>query len=391
MEEKSDKQLVMQARLGDKEAFCRLVERYQTMAQRIARRFVPDDGSALELMQEALLQAYLSLPKLQNPDRFRAWLYGIVLNVCRGYIQDRKMDLYSLEALSGESPLNPAAEPGDSPGKLAEECEVHQIVLQTVRGLSPADQDIILGFYFEQLSLKEIGQRHGLELNAVKVRLHRARQRLKARLLEQHPETFQAGKRRGKMIQVTIADVVKREYKDAKGASQPINYVVMLQDEAGRRALPIWVGAFEGQSIARALGNVSEIRPLTFNFLAEILKAIDARIEQVQIAALKNDIFYAVVKIRQGKTTREIDARPSDGMALALLTGSPIFVADDVLATAGMDIPPADGAPRRRGVATILMELDEFRNKYAIPPGRVISPEKMDQEKKALITDVFGA
>src|SRR5690349_5915377 len=101
MDQITDAELVAQARGGDKEAFGHLVERYQQMVERIARKMVAEEWIAHELAQEAILQAYLSLDHLRDPSRFKSWLYGITLNICRSYLQNQKMDILSLETIMG--------------------------------------------------------------------------------------------------------------------------------------------------------------------------------------------------------------------------------------------------------------------------------------------------
>src|SRR5215472_18373679 len=96
-----DSELVALARSGDKDAFGQLIERYQQMVKRIALGMIADEEIARELAQEAILQAYLSLDHLRDNTRFKSWLYGIALNVCRSYIRDQKINPYSLEAMMG--------------------------------------------------------------------------------------------------------------------------------------------------------------------------------------------------------------------------------------------------------------------------------------------------
>ena len=79
--ERTDRELVILARQGDREAFGCLIERYQMLARRIALRMISVEDAAQDLVQEAMLQAYLSLSDLRNEESFRSWLYGIVLNV----------------------------------------------------------------------------------------------------------------------------------------------------------------------------------------------------------------------------------------------------------------------------------------------------------------------
>ncbi|GHP00123.1 hypothetical protein KSF_101700 [Reticulibacter mediterranei] len=83
MEELSDVFLVEQSLLGHKEAFSLLIERYQVMSLYIIKRYVADEEVARELVQEALLQAYLSLQQLRDGSRFKNWFYGITLHVCQ--------------------------------------------------------------------------------------------------------------------------------------------------------------------------------------------------------------------------------------------------------------------------------------------------------------------
>ena len=398
MEEKTDIELVALARNGDKDAFGRLAQRYQVMAQRFAMRLVAKEDSAQDLVQEAMLQAYLSLKKLRDPARFKSWLCGIVLNVCRSHLREQKVDFFSLEAIIGGLQFYPAPFSAAvvTPERIAEERELYRIVLDAVNTLSPGDRDIILLFYYAQLSLSEMVTIMNLSAGSIKVRLHRARQRLKAVLLEQHPEIIPPERRRKIMVKVTIADVVKVERKE--GQEQPVEpYVIVLYDEAGRRLLPIWVGPYEGESIARGLSDFATPRPLTHNFFSSLLQAINARVEEVRVVALKKDTFYAVVKMRCGKKTSEVDARPSDAMTLAVLNNAPIFVAEEVLETAGTNIPKTvKGSPNRKGLEKIINGIEQWQRQYQAHLNQTLkqynerSPEDIARAKEEFITALFS-
>ncbi|MFC2070249.1 bifunctional nuclease domain-containing protein, partial [Chloroflexota bacterium] len=363
MDERTDIELVTLAREGDKNAFGLLVQRYQMLARRFAMRLVVNKDCAQELAQEAMLQAYLSLDNLRDPERFKSWLCGIVLNVCRGYLRAWRVSYFSLESVAGGLQFDAVPISGKiaGPQEIAEEQELHRIVLDAVKTLPSKDQDITLMFYYEQLNLQEIAVILGISVGAVKVRLHRARQRLKGKLLLQQAEIIPYQKRREKMIKVTIADVVKQERVDDQGRSHAL-YVIMLEDETGQRVLPIWIGLFEGQSIATGLSEFSTQRPMTYNFFTNILQAIDAWVEEVRIEKLEGYTFYATVKVRCGDVVKEVDARPSDALALAVRTGSPIFVTEDILESVGADIPQATGvSPLGSGVENILSEIRDIQ------------------------------
>jgi RNA polymerase sigma factor (sigma-70 family) len=187
---KTDAELVALARRGEREAFGQLVERYERMARRIAFGMVANEEVARELAQEAILAAYLSLAHLRDETRFRSWLYGIVLNVCRSYLRERKGDPCSLEELMEvmggmggmRYDLSLFTQATVDPQRVAEERELQRIVLEAVQHLSPKDRTATLLFYYEQLSLEEIARVSGVSVTAVKGRLHRARKQLRTRL-----------------------------------------------------------------------------------------------------------------------------------------------------------------------------------------------------------------
>jgi uncharacterized protein len=167
----------------------------------------------------------------------------------------------------------------------------------------------------------------------VKGRLHKARQQLRVQLANEIDRSFSRNYRKDtpKMVQVTVSDVVQ---KNLDASPTHPHRAVLLLDSAGQRVLPIWVGQFEGDAIAVALRNVSFGRPLTYNFMANVLKGMGAKLQEVQVSALRDETFFATVKIEVNGKVQETDARPSDAIALALTMGSPLYVAEEVMATA---------------------------------------------------------
>ncbi|MEM7554578.1 MAG: sigma-70 family RNA polymerase sigma factor [Cyanobacteria bacterium P01_A01_bin.84] len=188
MAEQSDAELIILALQGDKTAFGQLVLRHQPMAQRIANRMIGNEDLAQELVQDAMLQAYLSLNQLRDPKCFKSWLYGIVLNVCRNNLRHRKVIPFSLEAMIGDLGTEPLLMNNDSPDpeQLAEQKELHTALLKAVHTLSHRNRVTILLFYQEQLSLQEVANRLNISVSAVKGRLHKARHQLRTKLLPQN-------------------------------------------------------------------------------------------------------------------------------------------------------------------------------------------------------------
>ena len=107
--------------------------------------------------------------------------------------------------------------------------------------------------------------------------------------------------------------------------------VVLLKEQSGQRILPIWIGPNEASVIALELSGMSYRRPLTHDLIRSILNAFDAVVQKVVISAIKNDTYYAHFYILAAENAlMEIDARPSDSIAMALKMKAPIYVTEDL-------------------------------------------------------------
>lgn len=113
--------------------------------------------------------------------------------------------------------------------------------------------------------------------------------------------------------------------------NQPI---VLLRERNGSRHLPIWIGAAEATAIAYAQQGVVPPRPLTHDLLKNVLDTLGQQLRRVRVDELKDKVFYATLEVGDA----EISARPSDAIALALRTGSPIVVAEAVFDEAGISV-----------------------------------------------------
>jgi len=107
--------------------------------------------------------------------------------------------------------------------------------------------------------------------------------------------------------------------------------IVVLKDDDEKFFLPIWVGIFEANAIALQLENITTPRPMTHDLLRNMINELDARVTRVVINDLRDSTFFAQIRLLVGGKTLEVDARPSDAIALALRTEAPIFVAQSVL------------------------------------------------------------
>ncbi|MDJ0714788.1 MAG: bifunctional nuclease family protein [Prochloraceae cyanobacterium] len=114
--------------------------------------------------------------------------------------------------------------------------------------------------------------------------------------------------------------------------------IVLLKDGLDRRALPIYIGQDQAKAIISALEKQKPPRPLTHDLIVNILESWDCQLERIIIHSLQDNTFYAVLCIEQGENKKEIDCRPSDAIAIALRTGSPIWVMEEVVADASIPV-----------------------------------------------------
>lgn len=114
--------------------------------------------------------------------------------------------------------------------------------------------------------------------------------------------------------------------------------VLFLREVHGERHLPIWIGEFEAHGIAMELQRNPSPRPLPWDLIRSFVSELDGTIERVVVNDLSQDVFLARIVVTVGSRTIEIDARPSDAIALAVRAGCPILVEDIVMDRAGVNI-----------------------------------------------------
>lgn len=107
--------------------------------------------------------------------------------------------------------------------------------------------------------------------------------------------------------------------------------VVILRDTEDKSFLPIWVGVFEANAIALQLEGVKTPRPMTHDLLKDTIGILDASVERIVITRLHESTFYAEIHLLAAGRAVVVDSRPSDAIALALRTASPVFVEEEVL------------------------------------------------------------
>ena len=176
----TDKEIIHRVLNGEQQLYAELVNRYQNFVFTVALRYTQQREDAEEVAQDIFVKAYRSLKDFRGDSKFSTWLYTIVTSSCITYLRKKKLETSSLD----NERVFEAADSQDS-GMRANQIEQKSkfaMVNEAIKLLSPDDATIITLFYKGEQSLEEIAQALQLETNTVKVRLHRARQRLKEKM-----------------------------------------------------------------------------------------------------------------------------------------------------------------------------------------------------------------
>jgi len=160
-----------------------------------------------------------------------------------------------------------------------------------------------------------------------------------------------------------VVEVILRAVRVDVGTSTPL---LLLEEVGGERVLPIFIGAPEATSIAYALQKLETPRPMSHDLLGHVISALGAKVFSVEITELRDNTFYANLRLVREGTEVEVSARPSDAVALALRVGAPILVNDDLMAAEGRVIDLEDSEETdvdERSESDLVAELREFLDK----------------------------
>jgi len=176
----SDIELIEQTLTGNQAAYADLVKRHQRFVFTLALRFAKNREDAEEIAQDCFIKAYRSLSAFQRQSKFSTWLYSIVYTTAMTFLRKKRVDTDSIDDENTYIQLENSSSSHDI--NSAENKSRSYYLNQAITQLMPDDAAIITLFYMGEQSLDEISKTLGIEANTVKVKLFRARQRLKEKL-----------------------------------------------------------------------------------------------------------------------------------------------------------------------------------------------------------------
>jgi len=180
MTEQPEEEIISRILKGDQSAFSQLVERYKNYVFTLVLRFTENREDAEEIAQDVFVKAYRSLADFRGDSKFSTWLFTITRTTCLSFLRKKKLDTQSLD--NERTGLQLENRESSFSANLVEQKSRHAMLNQAIAMLSPDDAQVLNLFYKGDQTLEEIGKIMRMEPNTIKVKLHRARQRLKDKM-----------------------------------------------------------------------------------------------------------------------------------------------------------------------------------------------------------------
>jgi RNA polymerase sigma factor (sigma-70 family) len=176
----TDTEIISRVLKGDQQIFAELVSRYQNYVFTLVLRFTENREDAEEVSQDVFVKTYRSLADFRGDSKFSTWLYTIARTTCITFLRKKKLETTSID--NEKTLLQLENKESSFNANVVEQKSRTAMVNEAIKLLSPDDAQIITLFYKAEQSLEEIGNILGMEPNTIKVKLHRARQRLKDKM-----------------------------------------------------------------------------------------------------------------------------------------------------------------------------------------------------------------
>ncbi|HEY6295548.1 MAG TPA: sigma-70 family RNA polymerase sigma factor [Streptosporangiaceae bacterium] len=331
-----DGDLVRRARAGDAAAFRLLVERHSPSARVRAARLCGRAHDVDDIVQEAFLQAFLALDRLRDPDRFGAWLAGIIRNVHHAAGRQEPLMLLA-EWPEGLHPVSAQGLPS------ADDLDRAEALRAAVAELPDGQRRAVELYYYAGLPAGQIAGSSG----AVKASLHRARGRLRAHITAHRPDLIPVS-RRAAMTNVRIACAEPHMGTRLDGSPAIGHILVVLADDRGHRAMGLWLRTRQGMALWRILGRLPRdgdgqpapdasaadlpAREYSPEDLAgQLLAAAGGSVTGVDIDELGPNVLAARIGVAGPAGARQVTAPAGSALALAAVLQVPVRVPDALM------------------------------------------------------------
>jgi RNA polymerase sigma factor (sigma-70 family) len=333
-----DGDLVRRARAGDAAAFRVLVERHSPSARARAARLCGHADDVDDIVQEAFLQAFMALDRLRDPDRFSAWLAGIIRNVHRAAGRQEPLMLLA-EWPEGLHPVSAQGLPS------ADDLDRVEALRAAVADLPDGQRRAVELYYYADLPAGQIAGSPG----AAKASLHKARRRLRAHITAHRPDLIPVTSRRTAMTTVRIACAEPHMDTRLDGSPAIRHILVVLADDPGHRAMGLWLRTRQGLALWRILDRLPRdgeagqpprdapaadlparaYRPE--DLAGQLLAAAGGSVTGVEIDELGPNVLAARIGVAGPAGAQQVTAPPGSALALAVALEVPVRVPDALM------------------------------------------------------------
>ncbi len=325
-----DAELVLAARVGDRDALAQLLARHRDVLLAVCRRAVSNPLLAEDAIQEAFLQALIGLDRLHSPAQFGPWLVGIGLNVCRSWHRQQGREIHSwATAYARDRSERRAVSWQDDPAVQVELAEERAWVQHMVAILPRGQRAAVALFYLSGLTQDQTAAALGIAPGAVRGRLHKARATLRRYVEREREESNMSESREPTLVEVEV--MTMRRHATTDQAAMP--HVVVLEERGGTRRLPLFIDAGAANALAQTLTQPELPTVPIYALAAALTTASGGTIREVVFTHLADNIVYATIILDRTGEVRRVDARPSDALNIALLARVPLRVHPTIFAT----------------------------------------------------------
>ncbi len=167
--------------------------------------------------------------------------------------------------------------------------------------------------------------------------------------------------------------------------------MVMLREVDNRRYLPIWIDAYQAEAIGAAIQGHEPPRPMTHDLLRNVIHELGGSVQHISITQLTDQTFYAQIVVEVRGVTREIDARPSDAIALGLRVDAPLYVAEQVLDQAAITLDEDEEEEEEEPTPSALPPLQREREREREEPREAAEEQEVSDENLSIFRDFINS
>lgn len=339
LDERDDVTLVNATRAGDRDAFDLLLDRHYPTVTRLCQRLLGSTADAWDIAQEAALQAFLGLDRLNDAHRFSAWFQAIAANLARKAL--RRRHILSLEALEPSVTYSGLlSDVAATPEDAYVVKEIHDAIVLALRELSAVNRAAVVGYFIDGYGYDELAALLQVPVSTVRGRLFQGRRQLR-RALAGYESPKRMSQKPQKETPMHHAELVQLELAGFTAAPWDQRNLVLLRTVGAQRDLPLRLSVVETEALSHSrYGEALPPQPAVHDLTLRLLSELGAKVRHIVIRRLVGTTYYVTMTVDHNGRPHEVDAELGAALVLASSSNTPIYTTPTVLDQAGIEIAP---------------------------------------------------